>query len=281
MNAPAKREGNPLDHAKRDLWGNAPRYGALLRADEDERNRFMAEVFQAIQVNPKLLNCNRLSLLTAVGEAAAMGLSVNPNLGEAYLIPRGNQVNFQRGYKGLVKLAYRSGLIDSIYCDVVYRNEHYIHTGGTDPKIDHVPDADGQHRTGDPEDVVAAYAVVWLKGSTRPVFRTVTKRQIIRAAEASGSSKNKSWSNVWRDHFEAMARKTALIRIWSQLPRDDKLRALHISAERDLALEAGKDVAPMPGIADQMVVQPDPNAIEAPSDIDAMIDAAEAGESDD
>ena len=51
----------------------------------------------------------------ALGNIAALGMSASPLLGEAWLIPRKGICHFQVGYKGLVKLAHRSNLIDSIY----------------------------------------------------------------------------------------------------------------------------------------------------------------------
>lgn len=237
-----------LARLKKDLAANGKLFTALLKATDQELARFMAEAFQAIQANPKLLACNRGSLMMAIGEAASMGLSINPNLGEAWIIPRSGKANFQIGYKGLLKLADRSNRIDWRSAEVVYRGEHYIRRGGTDPMIEHIPDDVDGLRTGRAEDIVAAYAVVMLKGSTRPLFRAVSAAELQRTARSSGDPRNDDPSDVWIKFPEAMARKTALIRIASMLPHDDKLRAIHVAAEREGMREAGKAPPPLPGL---------------------------------
>lgn len=295
MNAPARpQQEHPLVRLKKDVASHGRTFAALLKADDKELHRYMAEVYQATAANPKLLEAHRGSLLQAIGEGAAMGLSINPNLGEAYLIPRSRNVGdrdnpkwvqwvyFQRGYKGLIKLAYRSGLIESIYADVVYRGEHYVRRGGTDPMIDHIPDDVDGKRTGDYEDIVAAYAVVWIKGSAKPLFRAVSRAELDKARSMSGNgSKSKkrkvdndkpNVSDTWVSHPEAMCRKTALIRISSVLPRHDALREFHMAAERDNMIEVGREVPNLPELEKLRPLADDPddlNALEANS-IEAM-----------
>jgi recombination protein RecT len=211
--------------------------------------RFLTEAEHVIETskNDALLRADRQSLLVALGEAAADRLSVNPTMGEAYLIVRKGKVCYQSGYKGLVRLAYRSDMIDSLHVDVVYDGEHYKRTGGTSPGIEHTPDDD--KRTGKLADIVGAYAVVWLIGSSRPMFRAITRQTIIEAAEASGNPKDKSYSSVWIAHSEAMAWKTALIRCANQLPRSDKFRAFHFASSRAVLREVNVEPPPIAGLA--------------------------------
>jgi len=227
-----------------DIESAAPVYRKLLEASESEILRFMTEAVHVIvsSKNDKLLQADRQSLLVALGEAAAARLSINPTLGEAYLIPRKGGVDFQPGYKGLTNLAWRSGMIDSIYVDVVYAGEQYGRTGGTSPGIDHVPD--DSLRTNNIKDIVGAYASVWIKGSSRPISHAITKATIVAAAEASGDPRNNNYSDVWVAHPEAMAFKTALIRVAKLLPRSDKFRDFHLVAERESLREV--NVAPPP-----------------------------------
>jgi recombination protein RecT len=278
MNQLAPTQPHPLDVLKRDIGSNIRFYGTLMKAGDEERARFIAEIIQAAKANPKIINAERGSLLLALGEAAAMGLSVNPSLGEAYLIPRNRsykdkndkwqkvlEVNFQPGYKGLVKLAYRSNLIDRIYTNVVYAGERYVETGGLEPNIVHEIDHD--KRTGDAKDIVAAYAVVKLKGSTEPLFETLGKGALVRIAESSGDPRKKEWSDVWKDHFEPMARKSALIRLCKLLPRNDELRSLHMVVERDSMREVGKEPERLDAL----------NGIRLPSADGSGLDALMAG----
>jgi phage RecT family recombinase len=235
---------------REDLLGAKETYRKLLEASDSELLRFLAEAEHVVDTSPKdrLLKADRTSLLVALGESAASRLSISPTMGEAYLIPRKGKVDFQSGYKGLVKLAYRSGMIDSLHVDVVYDGEAYTRTGGTSPGIDHTPD--DSKRTGKLDDIVGAYAVFWLVGSSRPMFRAITRATIIKAAEASGNPFDKSYSDVWRSHPEAMAWKTALIRCANQLPRSDKFRAFHMASSRAVLREANVELPAIAGLED-------------------------------
>ena len=66
---------------------------------------------------PKLLDCERSSVLMCVCQAAAINLDLSPSSGEAYLIPRRNtkagvlECTLQIGYQGLAKCARSSGAV--------------------------------------------------------------------------------------------------------------------------------------------------------------------------
>ncbi|MHA1573089.1 MAG: recombinase RecT, partial [Alphaproteobacteria bacterium] len=106
-----------------------------------------------------------VSLLAACMQAAQLGLSVDPVLGEAWLIPRRNGqrncvwVNFQLGYKGLIKLARRSDNFLSVHAELVHEGDFFQYDLGSDPKITHRKQMKVKAR---PE-VIAAYAVVRYK----------------------------------------------------------------------------------------------------------------------
>jgi recombination protein RecT len=273
---------NQVENMRKNIVANARRYRALLEADEKQVTRFMAEAHQVVMHNPKLLTCNPTSVLMAIGEAAAMGLSLNPNHGESYLIPRRVdnvlKAHFQVGYKGLLRLMHRSGKIDWIYADVAYVGEDFVRQGGTDPKIHHIPD-DGV-RTGRSEDFVCSYAAVALKGSTRPLFWVVSSSELVRVAQSSGDPRNNKPSDTWREHAVAMAIKTALIRVTKLMPRSDHLSDVHTVAHREEAREAGVEVQPLPGMEDIKALAPEPSTLggmDAMADMDAVATAAEEG----
>jgi phage RecT family recombinase len=244
----AERREIAVRDLQSDLGGRLKIYQSLLEANESEIVRFLTEAEHVVTTskNDKLLHADRRSLLVALGEAAAARLSINPTMGEAYLIPRKGKVAFQPGYKGLVRLAYRSGEIDSIHVDVAYEGERYVRTGGTAPGIEHTPD--DSFRTGEFENIIGAYAVVWLKGSSRPLFRAITKATLTGAAEASGDPRDKKYSDVWRSHPEAMCFKTALIRVANMLPRSDKFRDFHLVSQRATLREVNVEPPAIAGL---------------------------------
>lgn len=216
----------------------------MLGGDGRTSAAFLAQVFTLIKNNPKLMKADRGSLLLAVGEMASLGMSPNPKQGQAYLIPRWSSkagcdvVDMQLGFRGLLQLVYRSGEVDSVEAFVVYRGEHYVRRGGTaNPGIDHLLDDD--KRTGLWTDIVGAYALAFLKGRTRPVFVSLTRRQLESAYGRSGNGSNKS--KVWMEHPEAMCAKTALARLCKNLPQvgSTTLAIEQLAREADRELDGG------------------------------------------
>lgn len=216
---------------REDIYLDANLFRSLFSNNETRANRFMAEAFAAIRRNPKLMEAERRSLIMALGEAAIFDLSVDPVVGDCYLVPVWskdfgcNVVDFRIGYRGYIKLMHRgSQPIDHIYARVVRRGEHFEEHGGTDSRIEHrIPlesDIDATD-TG----IIGAYCSVLLRGSTRPIFRVLRRPQIIKAAEKSGSPKDRDWSTVWKEHFEEMAMKTAIRRVAKMVPGADDARA--------------------------------------------------------
>ena len=183
------------------------------------------------------------SFVAACVEAAQLGLKPDSILGDCYLIPRwdknagGVMVNFQLGYRGLMKLARRGGEVSEIAAEVVYANDEFDVQLGTDRRIIHRP----WYILGksDPGEVIAAYGTAKLSDGTQ-VFKVVTRRDLDAAAERSGDPRNKDLSNVWRQHFEAMCMKTAITRLGKWLPMpDDSKRALNRDEQREAGVVDG------------------------------------------
>jgi recombination protein RecT len=68
-----------------------------------------------IQVSKQshLADCEPMSIIGSAMTAAAMDLSIDPNLGFAHIVPYNNRdgkvAQFQMGYKGFIQLALRTG----------------------------------------------------------------------------------------------------------------------------------------------------------------------------
>lgn len=69
--------------------------------------RFTRMALSALNTTPKLKECTQMSFLSALMNAAQLGLEPNTPLGQAYLIPYKNkgvlECQFQIGYKGRAK----------------------------------------------------------------------------------------------------------------------------------------------------------------------------------
>ena len=200
--------------------------GSTPQEQQRRAERFARVCVTAFRQNPDLQKSSPASILGAMMTCAQLGLEPNTPSGLAYLIPRWNskmrsmECQFQVGYRGLLELMYRSGAIASINADVVYRQEIeaglFSYTSGIRPTIEHRIDLlDGSARSGNPADIVAAYACAVLK-SGEPVIRVVPRRDIDKAMAMSGGKAGPS--QVWKTHYAEMAIKTAIHRLAKWLP---------------------------------------------------------------
>jgi recombination protein RecT len=161
----------------------------------------------AVTANPKLATCTPQSFIGAVMNAAQLGLEPNTPLGQAYLIPYGNQCQFQVGYKGLIQLARNSGQISLIKAYTVYKNDDFSYELGLDPSIHHVP------ATGDRGPAIAYYAFYKTKDGDFD-FEVMTKEEVLAHKEKYVKAKNSPWNT----EFDEMAKKTVLKKVLKYAP---------------------------------------------------------------
>jgi recombination protein RecT len=83
-----------------------------------------------------------MSLLGAFIQCAQFGLEPSDGLGECWIIPYGKIATFQLGYKGLVKMLWRTGLLKDFQYEVVYENDVFKVVKGEKTKLIHEPDID-------------------------------------------------------------------------------------------------------------------------------------------
>lgn len=173
-----------------------------------DAERFLRTVLVSASQTPRLLECTPESVYTAVSKAAQLGLEVNNGLGSAYLVPYGKDCQLIIGYKGMIDLARRSGEIHSIEARVVHEKDEFELEYGFHPKLAHRP-----CMTGDAGPPILVYAVAHLKGGAPQVeVMTLAQVEAVRKASRAGGS------GPWVDHWEQMARKTVIRRLFNYLP---------------------------------------------------------------
>lgn len=165
---------------------------------------------------PELKKCDPASFLGAVMQCAQLGLEPSLGLGQAYLLPFKNnkkgtvECQFIIGYRGMIDLARRSGQMVSLSAFAVYEKDQFDYELGLNPTIKHKPSFDD-----DRGKLIFVYAVANLKdGGVQ--FEVMSKAQVdkIRAQSKAGSS---SYS-PWQTHYEEMAKKTVIRRLFKYLP---------------------------------------------------------------
>lgn len=170
--------------------------------------RFVRMAMTALTANPKLQNCTPETFIGAALTAAQLGLEPNTPLGQAYLIPYGTTCQFQVGYKGLLDLANRSGLLKNVTAQVVYENDEFEFEFGLEPKLKHKP---AMSNRGKPLWVYATYHLT--NGGYN--FEVMSMDDVRKFAK----EKSKSYNNgPWQTDFEAMAKKTVLKKVLKYAP---------------------------------------------------------------
>jgi recombination protein RecT len=69
---------------------------------------YISSVIIAVGASEALQQCTPKSIAVSALRAATLGLSVDPALGKAYLVPFKNEATLVVGYKGLIDLATRT-----------------------------------------------------------------------------------------------------------------------------------------------------------------------------
>jgi recombination protein RecT len=143
--APAKAEQAPqngimvtMERQKGEIQRALPR-----GMDVD---RFLRIALTTVRTNKDLARIaerNPISIVAACMLSAQLGLEPGP-LGHAYIVPYGNEAQFQIGYKGIIKLARNSGELKSIEARAVMPSDHFEHEYGLNPKLIHRPNWEDQ-----------------------------------------------------------------------------------------------------------------------------------------
>lgn len=168
-----------------------------------------------IRKTPALANANAQSFLGAVVQCSQLGLEPGGALGHAYLLPFGNgkakdgksNVQLIIGYRGMIDLARRSGQIISISARTVRESDEFEYEYGLEESLKHIPNGD------EDAPISHVYAVAKLKDGGIQ-FEVMTVNQIEKVRKQSKAGDN----GPWVSHWEEMAKKTVIRRLFKYLP---------------------------------------------------------------
>lgn len=200
-----------------------------------EPDRLARIALTVVRQNPKLAECNPESFLGALMTCAQLGLEPGP-LGHAYLVPYGNEVTFIPGYRGLIELSRRSGIVRRFVGRAVHTEDEFDYEYGLFESLKHKP------AKGEPGDFTHAYAVLWVVDAD-PDFEVMNKPQIDAIRARSRAGKN----GPWVTDYEEMAKKTVIRRLAKRAPMSIEFRQAAAQDENvrtDINIDA-LDIAPV------------------------------------
>ena len=184
--------------------------------------RFSRIALSLFNGNPQFWEADTTSFLSALMQSAQCGLEPNTVLGEAYVIPYKNnkqnitEVNFQVGYKGILKMAFNTGDYEAIYAHEVREGDEFNYEYGLHKNLIHKP-ADVPS-----EKVTHYYAVYKLKNGGFDFVVWSKERVEQHAKDFSKNYMSKGQvnkSSVWFKNFDSMAKKTVLIDVLKYAPK--------------------------------------------------------------
>ena len=93
-----------------------------------EQNYAIQQIYKS-EFAAKTAVSNPVSVQNAVRNIAAIGLSLNPALAYAYLVPRDGQICLDVSYRGLMHLAQDTGSVVWAQCKIVHADDRYRNNG--------------------------------------------------------------------------------------------------------------------------------------------------------
>ena len=172
--------------------------------------------YQAISANSYIMGIaqkNRESVKNAVINIAAVGLTLNPAVHYAYLVPRGGAICLDISYRGLIKIATDSGSIRWCKAELVFSGDDFTYKGPSQMP-DHIADPFDKDRG----EVVGVYCVAKTHdGDFLVETMTIAEIHKIRD-EASAAAKKGPWATYEGE----MTKKCVIKRAQKTWPMSDQ-----------------------------------------------------------
>jgi recombination protein RecT len=171
---------------------------------ETNAERAMGTAVQTIAENQTLQKCSPESLFSCVVQAMRLGLDLSPKFGHAYLIPYGNEAQFQLGYRGLMHLVRRANKVKEFHSRVVHEKDEFRQVLGAHLDLIHVP------ARKDAGAIEAFYALVKFDDGLDFEVMSLAEVEAIR-------DRSKAKGGPWQTDFSEMGRKTVIKRLAKRL----------------------------------------------------------------
>lgn len=213
-------------NAKAKFEAIAKAHGQVVFSQEAE---FARQIFSREARKPAakafLFKCSQESVYNAISQVASIGLSLNPKLQHAHLIPRfitdsGWECTLDLGYRGIVKLGVDAGVITHVNSDNIYLHDieegNFRYNGPTqEPSFTGINPFDKRRFGKQSEGVVT---IAHLKDGGI-ITSYISRSELDNIASKGGP--------VWNAYRDEMEKKTGLKRnskVWPMPSDNDRLQ---------------------------------------------------------
>lgn len=177
---------------------------------EPNAQTYIYSVLIAVSTNDQLKQCTPQSILKSAARAATLYLTVDPSIGQAYLVPYKDEATLIIGWRGLRDLAYRTGKVRIMNVGKLYDGQKWVEDQLTGEA--HIEGS----RSGD--EILGYFAYLETKDRrTHSLYMTVDEIHEHKKRYAHGFNRQNS---AWNTNFDEMAKKTVLRQLltkWAEL----------------------------------------------------------------
>lgn len=246
------------------VYGVAERFNEVLSDKSIEFKREAEFAIQHILKNDftiKIASSNRQSVIDAVTNVAAIGVSLNPARKAAYLVPREGSICLDISYRGLADMAIDSGAVSWVQAEIARKNDVFRLNGmGKLPTHEFDPFATEEERG----EIVGVYVVAKTADGDY-LTHAMSIGKVFSIRDRSDLWKKKK-SGPWATDAEEMIKKTCVKQGCKYWPRNERTGRLdqaiyHLDNNTgeglaSIAEEEQSSVATKPKVAMPVAKQP-------------------------
>jgi recombination protein RecT len=253
-----KQAPTTLQVIKRDIQSARERFEsvAIDKSVSFEREAgFAMQILGGNDYLCKIALSNKASMLAAVVNIAAIGISLNPAKRQAYLVPRDGKVCLDISYMGLLDLAIQSGAIRWGQAELVYAADKFTLNG-----VDQPPNHERDPFAADRGDIIGAYVVVKTEAGDylTTAMSTAELFDIRGRSSAWQAWVEKKKRCPWVTDEGEMMKKTVIKRAYKTWPKTDRLDPAvdYLNTEAgegiEFASQSGGAILPTDGALDSI-----------------------------
>lgn len=198
--------------------------------------RIIGAAVMAARSKPELLDCKEDTVLRTVIQCCQYGLEPDTPLQQCHILSYKKEAKLVVGYRGLIALAYNTGLVAGITAIPVYTNEDFEYrVTAQGAVLNHTPMIEGYKG-----EFRAVYCMVKLVDPQADVIIQVMSLDQVNHVMMKSPSRESNKS-PWKQDFDQMAIKTVIKRALKYMPlspeRADRLMS---AVAHDNAVDVGK-----------------------------------------
>lgn len=219
---------NNIALIEQDIYGTKDSFLSVLTDRSINFEREAGFAVQSILGNDyatKIAVSNRQSVINAVTNVAAIGISLNPAKKQAYLVPRDSKICLDISYIGLMDLAMATGSVRWAQSALVHESDSFVLNG-----FDKPPTHNFNPFAGDRGAVIGVYVVV-KTADGEYLTDTMSVDEVNSIRDRSSAWKawvDKKKSCPWVTDWGEMAKKTCVKRAYKFWPKTERLeQAIH------------------------------------------------------